>query len=557
MSDVRINTRSPYYIEANPTEPTVPETPTIPDPPANTPPTVTIVASNENPYEGETVTLTAVATDSDGTIVSYLWGGTSSPQTTVSIDVTSSTVQSKVYNVAVTDDDGDVGIAQITINWQEIPQPTTNTDIGVACGDIFNQANFNGIKNYNLLVGDKIGDVTITFQDTVYSPSDVPIKFTLEWDGNTATTGYIGDDSFDVRLQANGVSPSDINTSSPSNKASGTTLTINKTAATPNQVTLKAQSVLMNDSYTFRLDCPDVEAVETTYYTIKGNSPETAATFTYTNASGDSVTRELSAEDAPELISAQTGTVSVTGDGTIEEGGQSFDLGVPEQEYDENTEIVIIIDDSGSMADTQTQIQAMADGILKDKLIDFYGGDLSKYQEKVKVISANSFNVQYLGLSSSIYTAPKERFLRSAAHGKINQNSTRSIYMYFQDEASGTGIPAQGGDSYQRTASTDFYDTATTTYSDDLSLYRAFLDSVTYGEHFMKFFIVSSDYDYETIFLQNIFSGYENFHGSNGLSDRSEVSSVGVLNSGVTYSSNPNYYYDYVIQALQDYGFNI
>jgi hypothetical protein len=61
MSDVRINTRSPYYIEANPTEPTVPETPTIPDPPTNTPPTVTITASNENPYVKETVTLTAVA----------------------------------------------------------------------------------------------------------------------------------------------------------------------------------------------------------------------------------------------------------------------------------------------------------------------------------------------------------------------------------------------------------------------------------------------------------------------------------------------------------------
>jgi len=92
MSDVRINTRSPYYIEANPTAPEVPETPEVPDPPTNIPPTVTITASNTTPYVGDTITLTAVATDSDGTIVSYLWGGTSSPETTVSIDVTNTTV---------------------------------------------------------------------------------------------------------------------------------------------------------------------------------------------------------------------------------------------------------------------------------------------------------------------------------------------------------------------------------------------------------------------------------------------------------------------------------
>ena len=551
MSDVRINTRSPYYIEANPTEPTVPETPTIPDPPANIPPTVTITASNENPYEGETVTLTAVATDSDGTIVSYLWGGTSSPQTTVSIDVTSSTVQSKVYNVAVTDDDGDVGVAQITINWQEIPQPTTNTDISVDCGDIFNQANFNGIINYNLLVGDKIGDVTITFQDTVYSPSDIPIKFTLEWDGNTSTTGYIGDDYYDVQLQANGVSPSDINTSSPTNKTSGTTLTINKTAATPNEVTLKAQAVLMNDSYTFQLDCPDVEAVGTTYYTIKGNSPDTAATFTYTNASGDSVTRELSAEDAPELISARTGTVSVTGDGTIEEGGQSFDLGVPEQEYDENTELNILFDDSGSMNGTLQPLLDMADGILKEKLLSFYGGDVVKYNERVNVFKLSDFNRQYTGLVD-LGSQTTERFLKHASYGKINPQSTRSIYIFFIDEVTGPYFFFGSGQIGS--------------YSSDLSSYRSYLNSIQYGEHFMRTFIVEARQIEDTEFLKYIFDGgihpfvgtNSDFSGSNGLSDRFEATrGSDILQDGVNYSGNPNYYYDYIIQALQDYGFNI
>jgi hypothetical protein len=73
----------------------------------------------------------------------------------------------------------------------------------------------------------------------------------------------------------------------------------------------------------------------------------------------------------------------------------------------------------------------------------------------------------------------------------------------------------------------------------------------------MKFFIVETNATPQTTFLQNIFSGNEGFDGSKGLSDRSEVSSVGVLQSGVSYSSNPNYYYDFVIQALTDYGFKI
>ena len=86
---------------------------------------------------------------------------------------------------------------------------------------------------------------------------------------------------------------------------------------------------------------------------------------------------------------------------------------------------------------------------------------------------------------------------------------------------------------------------------------RTFLDSKSYGEHFMKFFIVETNATPQTTFLQNIFSGNEGFSGAKGLSDRSEVSSVGVLQAGVSYSSTPNYYFDFVIQALTDYGFNI
>lgn len=546
MSDVRINTRSPYYIEANPTEPTVPETPEIPDPPANTPPTVTITASNENPYEGETVTLTAVATDSDGTIVSYLWGGTSSPQTTVSIDVTSSIVESKIFNVAVTDDDGDVAIAQITINWQEIPQPTTNTDISVACGDTFNQANFNGIINYNLLVGDKIGDVTITFLDTVYSPNDVPIKFTLEWDGNTATTGYIGDSDYNESLSIEGVDASDINTSYPTNKASGTTLTISKTAAAPNQVTLKAQNVLpTHDSYTFRLDCPDVLATQTFYHTLTGTCTSGDTTFTYTDVNGDTQTVIL-ANGETQLVSAQEDTVvTAVCSGIVDKGGESFDLGKPEQELNKFVEINIVLDDSGSMNSTLTPLFSTLEGSLKDKLISSYG-DVAEYNKRVRVIKSSELYRETVGFPVQ-FNSQKEAFLK-ILNGlqSVNSDTSQIITLYFIDEVN----------SRYTSTTSDSYDTSNVNFYSDLAGYRSFLDTLTYGEQFTTMFIVDSP-DTTRTWWTSLFDGSNGFYGSRGLSDRSEITNVMDVRNAVDYNNEPNYYSDLIIEALQSYGFNI
>ena len=530
MSDVRINTRSPYYIEANPTEPIVPETPEIPDPPANTPPTVIITASNENPYEGETVTLTAVATDSDGTIVSYLWGGTSSPQTTVSIDVTSSIVESKIFNVAVTDDDGDVAVAQITINWQEIPQPTTNTDISVACGDTFNQANFNGIINYNLLVGDKIGDVTITFLDTVYSPSDVPIKFTLEWDGNTATTGYIGDSDYNESLSIEGVDASDINTSYPTNKASGTTLTISKTAAAPNQVTLKAQNVLpTHDSYTFRLDCPDVLATQTFYHTLTGTCTIGDTTFTYTDVNGDTQTVIL-ANGETQLVSAQEDTVvTAVCSGIVDKGGESFDLGKPEQAIDTGTYFFFEIDNSGSLSYEMGQISNMLNNELKDSFLTYYNNDVSLYN--LRVFESNKGN---------------ERFLQWA-NRDTSLYADKAVISIFVDESSpeyhGTLVGANNQPA---------------NYVSDLSALRSRLDSQTnFGDYLVIIFCIEKDtanfYEQFSHFIDNVSTGSNGFHGSNGLSDRSEV----IFVRNVLPGKNSAYYHQITVDALQNLGYNI
>lgn len=118
----------------------------------------------------------------------------------------------------------------------------------VDCGDTWLTGIDVGNKVFELNTNDT-GDV-----DIVIGGNDVPINFTLEWDGNTATTGYIGLDTYDQQLLDAGVSAGDINTGDPSTK--NTTLTINKTTASPSLVTLSVLAPLVNDSYSLAFNCP-------------------------------------------------------------------------------------------------------------------------------------------------------------------------------------------------------------------------------------------------------------------------------------------------------------
>ena len=523
MSDVRINTRSPYYIEANPTEPTVPETPEIPDPPANIPPTVTITASNENPYEGETVTLTAVATDSDGTIVSYLWGGISPPQTTVSVDVTSSTVQSKVYNVAVTDDDGDIGLAQITINWQEIPEQTTNTDLDVNCGDIINEGSFVGTKTYNLIgVGDKIGDVEIEFLGGGYN-QNIPVLFDISWNGATVSTGYIGYPEDAIGLL--GVD----NTGDPTTKGEPTTLTINKSAATPTEVTLTATSFGTNDSYSFRLNCPNTLATQTFYYTLTGTCATGDTTFEYTDVNGDVQTVVL-ANGKTQLISAQEDTVSAAiCTGTTDKGGESFDLGTPEQELAKTTEFNFWLDNSGSMSSDSAQIASMTQNELKNTFLNYYEDDNVLYNERIIINEETS-----------------ERFLSFSAASATSPTATKIVNLSYLDESTIYHTTTVGSNS------------VTSLFNTDLANLRSVLDSqVNFGDHLAIVFCIEKTTSDKFIsfsnFIDNISTGTNGFDGANGLSDRSEV----IFVRNVLPNQNSTYYHQVTIQALQDLGYNI
>jgi len=128
------------------------------------------------------------------------------------------------------------------------PAPTLPQTVQVNCGDTWLTGIDVGSKFYELNTSET-GNV-----DIFIGGNDVPVKFTLEWDGNSVTTGYIGLDTYDQQLIDAGVTIGEIATGDPSTK--NTTLTINKTAATPTLVKLTVDAPLVNDSYSLEFDCP-------------------------------------------------------------------------------------------------------------------------------------------------------------------------------------------------------------------------------------------------------------------------------------------------------------
>jgi hypothetical protein len=548
LSDKRINTRSPYYIDSR-------EAPTpveIDDPiEENTPPTVEITVSKENPCLTETVTLTAVATDSDGTIVGYEWTDGSTETT---LDVTSDTAQSITYGVTVTDDDGDTAVATIVVHWQECVEDIVET-FDVECGDIVYEGIFANKRIYNLQVGDKVGDVEIEFLTEPNAVSDVPVKFTLAHDATTVESGYLGVSWYDYQLTGDGLA-SQIATGDPTTKAAGTTLTINKATAEPGVVTLTAETYIPNDTFSFKLNCPNVRIPSTKYYTLEGTCETGDTTFTYVNSDGDTITVTLSLGETL-LISALVDTPIVTSEcpGDITEGGDSFDDGDPEQEYDSLTELTIVFDNSGSMNETLLPLTQMSKGNLKETLLKYYNNDEVEYNKRVRLITSADLALEIdpsLSSNFGLYNKTKERFLFLAQAGFRNPDSTKSAYLFFTDEVWGVyqGSQAERSDY---SISTELY------YRVDLASYRTYLDGIsTYGEHFMRVFNVNCD-QAPTLnpFIENIFTGAEGFTGAKGLSDRSECSVVSNIVDGLPYSSNPTYYYDLVIQALIDFGYKI
>ena len=136
----------------------------------------------------------------------------------------------------------------LTVNSDAAPVIPPTPVSQVECGDTWLTGIDVGDRVFELTTNE-IGDV-----DIVIGGNNVPINFTLEWDGNTETTGFIGLDTYNQDLLDAGVDPADINTGNPSTK--DTTLTINKTSASPALVKLNVSAPLVNDSYSLEFNCP-------------------------------------------------------------------------------------------------------------------------------------------------------------------------------------------------------------------------------------------------------------------------------------------------------------
>lgn len=544
MPDYRLNSRSPYYIEG-----AIPVTEATPPTPVenNTPPTVSITASNENPFVGETVTLDAVATDSDGTIAGYLW---STGGTTTQVQATSSSEGCIDFFVVVTDNDGDTANATKRICWQKVPDIVENDESNVSCGDTVNEGAFTGKKVYNIGdVGDKIGNVKIAFKDfssDIYANSllrEVPVKFSLEWNNTTQTTGYIGNAEFDDMLTANGVDTSDINTvsiaegdDSDSNKDFNTELSINKTAATPTEVKITAETPLVNDRFSFTINCPDPTSLATPTFNYTLTATSSTADFQYNDSDGATQTVTLS-QNTPTIIIAQEDSVSVTsGTGTFVEGSLGFEKGTPELIVDLNTEFEFSLDASGSLNERQTIIN-MINNELKDSFLTYYNNDVAKYQNQ-------AYYNSYVG----------ERFLRELSFAKKNSNSTKVVQFIYTDEAR---------PSYHAASPSN---TQTSTYSSDLLLLRNHLNAQTsFGNKMCVVFCVEAAAViggqggfYESFpafsrFIDNVSTGSNGFDGANGLADRSEV----IFIRNLERNKDSSYYHQKTIDALRSLGYKI
>jgi hypothetical protein len=550
MSDVRINTRSPYYINADRGER---EPVTIPDPVENnTPPTVTLTASNENPYLGETVTLTATASDSDGTIVSYTWGGaaTGSPAQAV-VTVTKAANANPVtetYVVTVEDDDGDTAIAYVQLNWQ-LPLPIGEIDdIDVNCGETISYSNLTGQQVFNLKPFDKIGNVEVEFLTPSVGEYDIPVKFDIEWNGNTATTGYIGSNTYDSDLQDQGVASGDISTAATSNKKAGTSLIINKTAATPQEVTLTANSVLGNDYFKFILNCPNVTSTDTFFHTLTSTCVGGDTVFTYTDVNGDSQTITVP-EGETKLVSAQENTpVATTCTGTVEKGGTSFDLGRPELTVTKRTEFNVFLDESGSLGDTIPILQSAVEE-LKTDFYEFYDRSDEELSKRFRYFDKDD-----------------ERFLTWMATTKRNADTTNVVNIILVDEAE-TAYHTKKITEVNASNAIDFVGSR---FAGDLSTLRTALDSVSYGgvlnvvlcverAYANDFYKTYTFYQNQNVaasfsfFIDNISEGKNGHHGSNGLSDRSEV----VFSRGLPVRESASYYKDKILTELRALGYVI
>ena len=195
-----------------------------------------------------------------------------------------------------------------------------------------------------------------------------------------------------------------------------------------------------------------------------------------------------------------------------------------------DTQINLWFDDSGSMFETLAPLQEMVAGNLKSCLLQLYGNDSAKYDELVKV-----------------KLFKEERMFLQAATLPDVVGATKVWNFVFQDEAMTIYKNYHFSNQILEPA-----------YVEDITALRAVLLNNPTGYVVPVFFQVKTYHEEFKSFLKAVEIGEGKYIPPFNLQDKAgEVKFYYDVEDGTTYASNPTYYRDFIIQAVNDLGFSI
>jgi len=202
---------------------------------------------------------------------------------------------------------------------------------------------------------------------------------------------------------------------------------------------------------------------------------------------------------------------------------------------DDETEINIFFDDSGSMSGTETPLNTMATTILKTCLLPFYNNDSALYDSRVRVLE--------MAADVGLF----ERGYACLATTGTTSSITKVINLSFQDEAS----PYGGAGGWT------FLTPRTSTFNTDITTLRSNIDNnptnYILGEYFQVQTSTSGIFANFKELLQSVEGGLGQYTVPFGLSDKTEIHNT----YDVTPSSTPQYYMDLIITAINNLGYNV
>lgn len=125
------------------------------------------------------------------------------------------------------------------------------TNVFLDCTDTISRTKGEtGVFEFTMDFGSDTGQSGISFVS-----GEVPVKFDIEWDGNTVTSRYVGSDIYDQALQNEGISPLLINTAPAPGNGTGTLL-FDKTTASPETAIVRVTAPLEGSEWTISGVCP-------------------------------------------------------------------------------------------------------------------------------------------------------------------------------------------------------------------------------------------------------------------------------------------------------------